>query len=81
MPMSKARAVRPELLTLLVSLAFLLFYNLPLWQRLLAITPAGWQGLGMMLAIKYLIDERSKQRKAQAARAVSVAPSDVTGKA
>ncbi len=35
--MSKARAVRPELLTLLVSLAFLLFYNLPLWQRLLAI--------------------------------------------
>ncbi|MGF0295506.1 electron transport complex subunit RsxE, partial [Escherichia coli] len=36
---------------------------------------------GMMLAIKYLIDERSKQRKAQAARAVSVAPSDVTGKA
>ncbi len=37
-------------------------------------------GLGMMLAIKYLIDERSKQRKAQAARAVSVAPSDVTGK-
>ena len=34
----------------------------------------------MMLAIKYLIDERSKQRKAQAARAVSVAPSDVTGK-
>ena len=37
--MSKARAVRPELLTLLVSLAFLLFYNLPLWQRLLAITP------------------------------------------
>lgn len=53
--MSKARAVRPELLTLLVSLAFLLFYNLPLWQRLLAITPAGWQGLGMMLAVGLMI--------------------------
>ncbi|MGV8384536.1 phosphoethanolamine transferase, partial [Pseudomonas aeruginosa] len=26
-------------------------YNLPLWQRLLAITPAGLQGLGMMLAV------------------------------
>ncbi len=43
--------------------------------------PGAFIGLGMMLAIKYLIDERSKQRKAQAARAVSVAPSDVTGKA
>ena len=53
--MSKARAVRPELLTLLVSLAFLLFYNLPLWQRLLAITPGGWQGLGMMLAVGLMI--------------------------
>lgn len=40
---------------LLVSLAFLLFYNLPLWQRLLAITPAGWQGLGMMLAVGLMI--------------------------
>ncbi len=49
---------------------------------LLAMLPPGaFIGLGMMLAIKYLIDERSKQRKAQAARAVSVAPSDVTGKA
>ena len=49
---------------------------------LLAMLPPGALiGLGMMLAIKYLIDERSKQRKAQAARAVSVAPSDVTGKA
>lgn len=49
---------------------------------LLAMLPPGaFIGLGMMLAVKYLIDERSKQRKAQAARAVSVAPSDVTGKA
>lgn len=38
---------------------------------LLAMLPPGtFIGLGMMLAIKYLIDERSKQRKAQAARAV-----------
>nr|VXZ84074.1 Electron transport complex protein rnfE [Klebsiella pneumoniae] len=36
---------------------------------LLAMLPPGaFIGLGMMLAIKYLIDERSKQRKAQAAR-------------
>ena len=49
---------------------------------LLAMLPPGaFIGLGMMLAVKYLIDERSKQRKAQAARAVSVAPADVTGKA
>jgi electron transport complex protein RnfE len=47
---------------------------------LLAMLPPGaFIGLGMMLAVKYLIDERSKQRKAQAARR-SVAPSDVTGK-
>ncbi len=43
--------------------------------------PCAFIGLGMMLAVKYLIDERSKQRKAQAARADSVAPSDATGKA
>ena len=49
---------------------------------LLAMLPPGaFIGLGMMLAIKYLIDERSKQRKAQAARSGSFAPSDVTGKA
>lgn len=53
--MSKAYVVCPELLTLLASLAFLLFYNLPLWQRLLAVTPAGWQGLGMMLAVGPMI--------------------------
>ena len=47
---------------------------------LLAMLPPRLYGLGMMLAIKYLIDERSKQRKAQAARAVC-RPSDVTGKA
>jgi electron transport complex protein RnfE len=43
--------------------------------------PGAFIGLGMMLAVKYLIDERSKQRKAQAARADAVAPSDATGKA
>lgn len=49
---------------------------------LLAMLPPGaFIGLGMMLAVKYLIDERSKQRKAQAARADAVAPSDATGKA
>ncbi|VED49652.1 Uncharacterised protein [Raoultella terrigena] len=37
----------------------------------------------MMLAVKYLIDERSKQRKARAAIAEApvVAPSDAAGKA
>ena len=49
---------------------------------LLAMLPPGaFIGLGMMLAVKYLIDERTKQRKAKAAQAVSVAPTDVTGKA
>jgi hypothetical protein len=49
---------------------------------LLAMLPPGaFIGLGMMLAVKYLIDERSKQRKAKAVQADVVAPSDVTGKA
>ena len=49
---------------------------------LLAMLPPGaFIGLGMMLAVKYLIDERSKQRKAKAVQAAIVAPSDVTGKA
>ena len=43
--------------------------------------PGAFIGLGMMLAVKYLIDERSKQRKAKAAQADLIAPSDVTGKA
>ncbi|MDP1177516.1 electron transport complex subunit RsxE, partial [Klebsiella pneumoniae] len=42
--------------------------------------PGAFIGLGMMQANKYHIDELIKQRKAQAARAVSVAPSEVTGK-
>lgn len=54
-------------------------FSTPTPLSLAMLPPGCFIGLGMMLAIKYLIDERSKQRKAQAARAVSVAPSDVTG--
>lgn len=42
--------------------------------------PGAFIGLGMMLALKYLIDERSKQRKAKAVEAEIIAPSDVTGR-
>jgi len=50
---------------------------------LLAMLPPGaFIGLGMMLAIKYLIDERSKKRRAAAALATSEAPPQATpGKA
>ncbi|VTN09425.1 Electron transport complex protein rnfE [Raoultella terrigena] len=51
---------------------------------LLAMLPPGaFIGLGMMLAVKYLIDERSKQRKArrQSPKPPVVAPSDAAGKA
>ncbi|MBX9756872.1 MAG: phosphoethanolamine--lipid A transferase [Pseudomonadaceae bacterium] len=43
--MFKIKAIRPELLTLLVSLFFLLAFNLALWQHLLQITNSDWQGL------------------------------------
>jgi electron transport complex protein RnfE len=34
--------------------------------------PGAFIGLGMLLAIKYLIDERTKQRRAQAVAAENV---------
>ncbi|VTM88002.1 Electron transport complex protein rnfE [Raoultella ornithinolytica] len=44
---------------------------------LLAMLPPGaFIGLGMMLAVKYLIDERTKQRKAKAAEASQATPVD-----
>ena len=43
--MLKIKAIRPELLTLLVSLFFLAAFNLALWQHLLQITNSDWQGL------------------------------------
>ncbi|MDO8698278.1 MAG: phosphoethanolamine--lipid A transferase [Pseudomonas sp.] len=43
--MLKINAIRPELLTLLVSLFFLAAFNLALWQHLLQITNSDWQGL------------------------------------
>lgn len=43
--MLKINAIRPELLTLLVSLFFLAAFNLALWQHLLQITNSDLQGL------------------------------------
>ncbi len=42
--MFKLRPLRPEWVTLLTSVLLLACYNLPLWKRLLDITPAGWSG-------------------------------------
>lgn len=49
---------------------------------LLAMLPPGaFIGLGMLLAIKYLIDERSKQRRAQAAASEAPTQADTAGNA
>lgn len=43
--MLKIKAIRPERLTLLVSLFFLAAFNMPLWQHLQAVTNSDWQGV------------------------------------
>ena len=49
---------------------------------LLAMLPPGaFIGLGMMLAVKYLIDERSKKRRAAAVTTTDAAPAATPGKA
>ncbi|MNO45203.1 Phosphoethanolamine transferase EptA [compost metagenome] len=53
--MLKIRPIRPEHLTLLGSAFLLLAYNLPLWRHLLEVTPAGWRGVGLVLAFAALL--------------------------
>ncbi|RJG12018.1 phosphoethanolamine--lipid A transferase [Pseudomonas cavernicola] len=53
--MLKRETVRPELVTLLVSVCLLAFYNFPLWRHLHDITPAGWQGVVMMGAFALMV--------------------------
>lgn len=53
--MVKRRALRPEAVTLLVSLALILFYNAPLWRYVASITPADAQGFAIRGALGLII--------------------------
>lgn len=53
--MSKIRSVRPEAVTLLASVFLLSFFNLNLWQHLIAITSSDTKGIAMRVAFVVML--------------------------